>query len=110
MGTADQLTKVDRLTKAERMHADRLQFLKAYYDLATAASETGSDSLPVPSIKFWSVGEQLAFDENRTSKIAHQLSRDELLKAVGIGGLYAITPKGIAYVEAASCKTFDTGS
>lgn len=102
------MSTADQMSKAERMFADRLRFLKAYYDLAAAAYESGLDNQPIPSMKFWTIGEQLGFDENRTGKLAHQLARDGLLKAVGTGGLYAITSKGIAYVDETCCPSGDT--
>lgn len=83
------------MSKANQMLMDRLRFLKAYYDIPIE----DSDSPALPSMKFSVIGEQLQFDETRTRKLAHQLARDGLLKAVGIGGLYAITSKGVEAVE-----------
>ena len=82
--------------------AERSRFLLAYHEYCAAE--------PTKSVKFWAIGKQLGFDEAKTQHIAQHLSRDGMLKPVGLGGLYAITEKGIQEAEAVRSREADSPS
>ncbi len=79
------------LREVDQLRPDYQQFLICFSEHC----ERNERNTNAVGVYFKDVGAELGLDEDRTRKIAHGLARRGMLKAAGMGGLYAITPVGL---------------